>query len=283
MSGRRSCGTWPSRRTRSATRRSRASASIAAAFWPFADDDEIDSRQAYERLDHHAMALQPDEIADGEKRWSGQAKSPSRSVAVGRPEEGGIDSIAQHVHTLFGDPEIGQPLFQPSRHRDQPIGMPCRPADPASRNRIFRDDVEIAAPGGDDNWASKGASEQHRSDAVRIEIMRVDQIEIPSAAELPAQNRQNSGEKGEWRRAHADLRQLRIARIIDMQSISDLFAWLPGKERIVAESWGRERKPRTGRHDAGSDGAAFRQLSQPGFDEDPVLGSYLARIQRRKR
>jgi hypothetical protein len=46
----------------------------------------------------------------------------------------------------------------------------------------------------------------------------------------------------------------------------------------VTELWGCERKPWTGRHDPGSHDAAFRQLSQPGFDEDPVLGSYLAWI-----
>jgi hypothetical protein len=85
------------------------------------------------------MAFQSDEIADGEKRWSDQAKNPWRSVAVGRPEERGIDPIAQHVHTLFGDPEIGQPLFQPSQHAH-------RHAVPTSL---------------------KGASEQHRSAAVR--------------------------------------------------------------------------------------------------------------------
>ena len=112
--------------------------------------------------------------------------------------------------------------------------------------------------------------------------MRVDQIEVPPPAELSAQNRQKSGKNGERRDAHADLRQLRIARMIDMQSISDLLAWLPGEERVAAEPWRRERKPRTGRHDARRDCAAFYQLSQAGFDENPVLGPDLAWIQRRK-
>ena len=88
------------------------------------------------------MAFQSDEIADGEKRWSDQAKNPWRSVVVGRPEERGIDPIAQQVHTLFGDPEMGQPLFQPSRHR----GQAHRHAVPTS---------------------PKGASGQHRRAAVR--------------------------------------------------------------------------------------------------------------------
>ena len=112
--------------------------------------------------------------------------------------------------------------------------------------------------------------------------MRVDQIEVPPPAELSAQNRQKSGKNGERRDAHADLRQLRIARIIDMQSISGLLAWLPGEERVAAEPSRCERKPWTGRHDPSPDYAALYQLSQAGFDENPVLGPDLARIQRGK-
>jgi hypothetical protein len=70
--------------------------------------------------------------------------------------------------------------------------------------------------------------------------------------------------------------------MINMQSISDLLARLPGEERATAEPSRRERKPRTGRRDTHRDCAAFYQLSQTGFDENPVLGPNLARIQRRK-
>ena len=71
--------------------------------------------------------------------------------------------------------------------------------------------------------------------------------------------------------------------MIDTQSKSDLVTRLPGKKRVAAEPWRRERKPRTGRRDARRDCAAFYQLSQTGFDENPVLGPNLARIQRCKR
>jgi len=70
--------------------------------------------------------------------------------------------------------------------------------------------------------------------------------------------------------------------MIDMQSISDLLAWLQGEERIVAEPSRCERKPRTGRHNASLDCPAFYQLSQARFDKNPVLGPDLARIQRRE-
>jgi len=71
--------------------------------------------------------------------------------------------------------------------------------------------------------------------------------------------------------------------MIDTQSISDLLTRLPGEKRVVAEPSSPERKPRTGRCDARRDCAAFYQLSQTGFDENPVLGPNLTRIQRRKR
>ena len=71
--------------------------------------------------------------------------------------------------------------------------------------------------------------------------------------------------------------------MIDTQSISDLLTRLPGEKRVLAEPSRRERKPWTGRRYARRDCAAFYQLPQTGFDENPVLGPNLARIQRCKR
>jgi hypothetical protein len=63
------------------------------ALQPLADDHEIDRRQGDER-DHHAMALQADEIADGEKSRRDQPKRASRHIAISRPEEREIDPVA---------------------------------------------------------------------------------------------------------------------------------------------------------------------------------------------
>ena len=201
---------------------------------------------------------------------------------MGGSEEREIDPVTQHAHAVLDDTECQQPPFQPARYCDQSVRPPRRPANPPPGSGILRYNVEIAATGGDDHRATEGTSEHHGGDAVGIEIMRVDQIEVSPLAELSAQNRQKSGENGERRNAHADLRQLRIARMIYMQSMPDLLARLPGEERVAAEPWRCERKPGTRRHDAGPDDAALYQLSQAGFDENPVLGPDLARIQRRK-
>jgi len=67
-----------------------------------------------------------------------------------------------------------------------------------------------------------------------------------SRGELSAKNRQNRREEGKGGDAHADLRELRVARMIDMQPISDLLARQAGKQRVATEASNGERKPRTG-------------------------------------
>jgi len=192
---------------------------------PFADDDEIDLREARHRLDHQSVALQGDEIADSEKDRLGKAESPPRRVTVNRAEKLEIDPIPQHVHALGRNPESYQPSLQTAGHRDQTVRASRGPANPPARDDIFGDDIQIAAAGGEDDWAGESAPEQHRSDAIRVEIVRIDQIEIPPPAELPAENRKDGTKKGERRHAHPDFRHLRITRMIDMQPVSDLLTW----------------------------------------------------------
>ena len=50
------------------------------------------------------------------------------------------------------------------------------------------------------------------------------------------------------------------------------------KRRGPAEPRGPEGKPRTGRQDAGGNGAGLDEFSQARLDENPVLGLYRARI-----
>jgi hypothetical protein len=135
------------------------------------------------------MAFQRHEIPNSEKSRAGEAKSASRHDAIGRSEKYEIDTIAQHSHAFLDDPEGNQPLFQPAGHCDQSIRQPGRPADPPPRDRAFRDEIEVAAPGGDADRPTECMSKKYRRDAVRIKIMGVDQIKVPSAAELSTKNR----------------------------------------------------------------------------------------------
>ncbi len=206
-------------------------------------------------------------------------KPRRRAPLRGRPgETREIDAVAQYPDPLRRGPERHQPVSQAARHRDEPGRMRRRPANPAPRYGVVGDQIEVAAACGDDHRPAERAAEQHRGNPVRVEIMGVDQIEVAARANLPAQPRQHRGEEGQWRRAHADLGQQRIARVIDVQPVPHFLRRHPGQHRIAAEARRRERKPRTRSDDPGLDLAAFDQLSQPRLDKNPVLGARGTRI-----
>jgi hypothetical protein len=71
----------------------------------------------------------------------------------------------------------------------------------------MRNEVEIIAARRHDHRAAKRAPQQHRRHTVRIEIMRIDQVKVSALAYLAAQQRQDSREEPERRRAHADFWQ----------------------------------------------------------------------------
>jgi len=96
------------------------------ALRPFADNEEIGRRKADERLDHQAMALEADEIADCKKSRPRQAESPSRRVTIDRSEECQIDPIAQHVHAFLDDPERHQPAVS-ALPTPRPVHSPAVP------------------------------------------------------------------------------------------------------------------------------------------------------------
>ena len=218
------------------------------------------------------MPLQRDQVADRENARPREAEGTPCRLAVARVEQRQVHSVAQNANPVGADTELDQPALQPAGHRDQTIGVPRCPADPAARHRVLCDDIEIAASGGDNDRAIEGASEQNGRDAVRIKVVRIDQIEVAAVPDLPAQKRQDRGAKGERRCAHSDPGQYGIARMLDMQPVAGLLARDPGKHGISPEPSRREREPRTGRDNTGADGAARNEFPQTRLDENPVLG-----------
>jgi hypothetical protein len=134
------------------------------------------------------------------------------------------------------------------------------------------DYIEIAASGSDNNRAIEGASQQNGRDAVRIKIVGIDQIEVMAVPDLPAQERQDHGVKGERSYAHSEPGEYGIARMLDLQSVAGFLARHPGKHGIPPEPSRREREPRAGCDNASADDAARNQFSQTSLDENPVLG-----------
>jgi hypothetical protein len=108
--------------------------------------------------------------------------------------------------------------------------------------------------------------------------MRVDQIEIAALAHLTPKQRQYSREQSKRRNAHPNFRQCWVAWMIDRQLVAGLLAGDPGELGISAQPYRPERKPWTGRHNAGANSAVLDQLPQASLDKNPVLGLHPARI-----
>ena len=83
--------------------------------------------------------------------------------------------------------------------------MLCRPADPLPRNYMPRDDIKVAASGGDDGRAPEGAPEQDCRRAVRVEIVCIYQVEIRSKSRPSAICRRSSGRAAAKRQSGAAL------------------------------------------------------------------------------
>lgn len=141
-----------------------------------------------------------------------------------------------------------------------------------------REDIEVAPARGDDHRASEGAAEQQSRDTIRVKVMRIDQIKVRALPDLTAEQWQNCSKESQRRRAHPDLRQHGIARVIDTQALADLLPRSTGKRPITAEPRGSKGKPRAGRHDSGGNRAALDELCEARLDKNTVLGPQRARI-----
>ena len=212
----------------------------------------------------------------------GKAEAAARRGPVAGAELREIDAVAQHPHPLRRDAKREEPVAEPARHGDEPLRVRRGPPDPAPRHPMLGDQVEIAAARGHHHRPAEGASQQHRGDPVGIEIMGVDQVEIAAQGDLPAQPRQACGEEGQGRRAHADLGDEQIARMLDVEPVPGLRARHPGHRRIGPEPLRGKREPRTGGDDSRLDPAAFDQLAQARLDKDAVLRAHSIRVERRE-
>ena len=66
------------------------------------------------------------------------------------------------------------------------------PADPPAWDRIGRNQVEVVAARRDHDGPTEHPAQQYRRNAVRIEIMRIDQVEISTIPDLSPQQRQDA-------------------------------------------------------------------------------------------
>ena len=107
---------------------------------PVADNDELDTRQPGQSLDHQVMALQGDKVADRQKGRASKAEGLPRRLAMTWAKECQIHPVAQDSTRPGATPSSTKRCFRPfetaikpsarrAAQRVQRRGPACRRSD----------------------------------------------------------------------------------------------------------------------------------------------------------
>ena len=241
------------------------------AFGPFADDHQRHVRQISQRLDHQAVALALDQVADGDQRRPNEAELLARPGAVHRVEHRQVDAVAHHPHMRVRHTERDEGILERLRNGDDPCGFRRRPQDHAPRQGEAADDVDVAAARGDHDGAIEMAAQHRGRDSIRIEIVGIDQIEVEPIGNGAPYCPHCPGVHEGGRHRHAELGNHGIARMIDQQIRAPLLARCFGLRAIARHDAAQPRRyPRYGSDHAQLDTARCGEVAQPVLDEDAV-------------
>ncbi|KAF1858337.1 hypothetical protein Lal_00014841 [Lupinus albus] len=237
-----------------------------------AGDEQFHVRQHRQRPDGQIVRLARVEHADGNDGEAVDAQLRARGGAVQRDEALQVDAVAQRHDAVARDAEADHFFAQRLAHRDHAGRVVGGPHELLSRQRELRNQVNVGTAGRDDDGFVEVLAQHHRGDAVRIKIVRVDDVEviafIDDASDFFLARLGHQPRRG----GHADLRDDEVAGVRDRDVVAGFRCRHLGKGRVVAEARVLRREPGHGRDDLRFDLAAGEQVAQSGFDKDAVAG-----------
>ena len=246
----------------------------ARRFRTLAHDQEGDFRHRRGRADGEIVAFARNQPADRkhDRAVGVQAQLPARHRSVLRREQLQIHAVAENFHAAARHAQLDQPFAQRLGYRDHAGRLRCGPANQPPRNPVLGHQVHVRATRRDHHWPAETPTKQDRRHAVRIEIVRVDQVKAEARLQdLREQVPERSiHEKGRAR--HADLGQQRIAWMQYGEAVSSFLPRHPGEGRVTAKRLVLEREPRHRRDHHGGDLTALDQMTQSVLHEYTMIG-----------
>ncbi len=218
------------------------------------------------------MALAVDQVADGDQRLARQSEAGADGVTIRqRAEHVGLHAVAQRDGLGRIGAKLQQHVAKRRADTDHRVGAGDRLLQHPAWTRVLRDQVHIRAPGGNHHRKVQLAADPHRGDAVGVEIMRVDRIELRPLGNQPGDVGQRRPIQQPGRDRHADLRDHQITRMMDGKAIP-LFN--PGHGSVLrpgAEARRSERKKRHRRNHGADRLAARNQMAEAVLHENAVV------------
>ena len=239
------------------------------SFRPVAGDDQIDLGQMLQSPDDQVMPFPLDQMADREQRLPVDGPKAACEGAVDRTEEIEIDPVAHHMDAGGIGTEVDQRLLECGANRDRGVHLPCGLRDHAPDQRIaFGIEIEIGAARGDRHRLSQRPRQKGGGDAVGIVDMRVDHVDVAPIPDQPAHMREKGEKKEERRQVRADLGQLDIAGMADVDAVAAFEGGQAREAAIAPEGALAEGEPGNGRHHAKPHARPLRQFPETVLDED---------------
>jgi len=246
-------------------------------------DQQREPRQVPQRLDRQVVAFSRGGVTGGEEHGPGEPQPPADRVAVDRLEEVEIHPMEDHLHLLRRGSQLHQARLQRLADGGDPGGMAHRPEQQPARHQEPRIDDHVVAQYRHHHRLAEMPAQEHRRDAVRIDVVRVDQIEVESPFEDPLEHRLDRRRHQQRRGAQAHFRQQGVARMIDRNAVPLLVIGDAGEGAIVSEGRILPREPGDRRDHVRFDLAGGEKVPQSLLDENSVTGLDAVRIERRKR
>ena len=246
-------------------------------------DQQRETRQVPQRLDRQVVAFPRGGVTDGEEHRPGEPQPPADRVAVDRLEKVEIHPVEDHPHLLRRSSQFHQAHFERLADGGDPGGTLHRPEEQPARHQEPRINDHVVAQHRHHHRLAEMLPQEHRGDAVRINIVRVDQIEVETPFENPLEHRLDRRRHHQRRGAQAHFRQPGVARMIDRNAVPLLVIGHAGEGAIVAEGRILPGEPGDRRDHVRFDLAGGQEVPQSLLDEDAVAGLDTVRIERRKR
>jgi hypothetical protein len=167
--------------------------------------------------DDQIVSLARDQQSDRQQRAAGKAELRPAHRALGRrcerAEQLQVDAVAHHLDARGRHIQRDQLVFQRLADGHETGSAPRGPLDHPARLAIAGDQRQVGSACGDHDRLAERAPDHRGGDAVRVEVVRIDQVEVVAVAD-DALERGLRGEREQRRRdRHSDLRQQWVARV----------------------------------------------------------------------
>lgn len=152
--------------------------------------------------------------------------------------------------------------------------------DHSARPVVLGDQVDVRSACRDHHRLVERLADHGGGDAIRVEIVGVDEVEIVAVGDQSARSLEAGARQAGRGAVHADLGQQQVARVFDADAVALFVDRYGGVLGILAEARVLEGKPGHGSNYTGFNFTTRQQMTQASLDENAVAGAHTAGVER---